>query len=336
MSRSARRSEQLALAAELRSQGISFPDIGRTLRDRYGINARRAQRIARGWTQEDAATAWSARWTDDPKTFKNVSYWENWPSKTGHAPSLQVLDRLAQLYGCNVADLVADWGEHASVKFHRAENADPEAFAWQVEHLDLQELTRSISNWAERIADRRRRAMLLKLSTAASLAANTFGAPEARSATGPPTLSGIALTGLWTSRYGYTSTSRNAEFAGEHHVSLRLDGGRLIGKSEPDGSGSRLSLDLAVEGSLVSGTWTERTSPTGHYRAATFHGVLQLVLDPTGQSMAGQWLGISRRYVIKSGPWRLEPPQPEGAPVTSATTTDSAAISPDATMANSA
>lgn len=69
---------------------------------------------------------------------------------------------------------------------------------------------------------------------------------------------------------------------------------------------SLVELDLTVDGGLATGTWTERTSPTGHYRAATYHGLVQLVVDPTGRTMTGMWLGIGRRYVIKSGPWRLE------------------------------
>jgi len=32
--------------------------------------------------------------------------------RTGYAPSLTVLDRLAQLYGCDVTDLLTGWGEH--------------------------------------------------------------------------------------------------------------------------------------------------------------------------------------------------------------------------------
>ncbi|TQM16116.1 hypothetical protein [Pseudonocardia kunmingensis] len=71
-------------------------------------------RLAHGWTQAITAQEWNRRWPDDPKTFKNISYWENWPSPTGHMPSLLVLDRLAQLYGCAVSDLVAGWGEHAA------------------------------------------------------------------------------------------------------------------------------------------------------------------------------------------------------------------------------
>lgn len=60
-----------------------------------------------------------------------------------------------------------------------------------------------------------------------------------------------------------------------------------------------------MDGNLATGSWTERTSPHGHYRAATYHGILQLVVDPTGRSMTGQWLGVSKRFTIKSGEWHL-------------------------------
>jgi hypothetical protein len=41
------------------------------------------------------------------RAAKNVSYWETWP-ESGYAPSLVTLGRLAELYACDLADLVAD------------------------------------------------------------------------------------------------------------------------------------------------------------------------------------------------------------------------------------
>src|SRR5262249_589881 len=64
------------------------------------------------WSQREVADRWNARWPDEPKTFKNVSYWEVWPSPTGHEPSLIVLDRLALLYQCSVVDLLADLADY--------------------------------------------------------------------------------------------------------------------------------------------------------------------------------------------------------------------------------
>jgi len=48
------------------------------------------------------------RWPDELKTFKMFSYWEMWPSSTGHAPSFDNLSKLAELYECAVSDLLVD------------------------------------------------------------------------------------------------------------------------------------------------------------------------------------------------------------------------------------
>jgi transcriptional regulator with XRE-family HTH domain len=287
----------------LAESGTPRPAIAAVLRDRYGLNARIAMRLAHGWSQAKAAEAWNDRWPDDHKCFKNFSYWENWPSPTGHAPSLAVLDRLAQLYECDVADLLAGWGEHTAPG-ESGMDAEQETLAWQVTHLDLHELTRALGDWSQRLPTEQNQGLLLKLSTAAALAASTTSATP-RSTT--PTNTGArALEGNWSSAYRYYSTSRGAELEGTHRVPLRAEDGRLVGRSSPHPSGSELRLDLSLDGSLATGTWTERTSPTGHYRAATYHGVVQFVVDPTGSTMTGRWLGLSKRYTIKSGDWRLE------------------------------
>ncbi|MEV1292991.1 hypothetical protein [Pseudonocardia sp. NPDC049635] len=158
---------------------------------------------------------------------------------------------------------------------------------------------------------------LLKLSTAAAAAAPVAGPGRDR-----PSLSPVAdLRGAWTSRYGYPSTSRGEDFESVHVVDVDNRDGRLVATSRQDGSGGTLTLSLGTEGALVTGTWRERTSPTGHYRAATYHGVAQFVLDPTGTTLTGRWLGISKRHTIKTGPWELTRlVQPAPGPDTIATT----------------
>ncbi|OIV38265.1 hypothetical protein BIV57_06200 [Mangrovactinospora gilvigrisea] len=103
---------QLLLTAEMRARGRTWVEIAEEFRRRFRVNARVAFRQAHGWSQRQAAEQWTSNWPDDPKTFKNFSYWEMWPSPTGHAPSLDVLDRLAQLYECAVADLLADASDY--------------------------------------------------------------------------------------------------------------------------------------------------------------------------------------------------------------------------------
>src|SRR5918998_985565 len=83
-------------------------EVAAVLRQRYRFNARVALRYAHGWSQREAADEWNKRWPDELKTFKMFSYWEMWPSSTGHAPTFDNLSKLAELYECAVSDLLAD------------------------------------------------------------------------------------------------------------------------------------------------------------------------------------------------------------------------------------
>jgi tetratricopeptide (TPR) repeat protein len=107
---------QAQIAEQMRAQGQSWAQVGREFQQRFHVNARVALRQARGWTQPEAAERWTSKWPHDPKTFKSFSYWEAWPSATGYAPSLDVLDRLAQLYECSIADLVSDLDDYGALK----------------------------------------------------------------------------------------------------------------------------------------------------------------------------------------------------------------------------
>jgi hypothetical protein len=112
-------------------------------------------------------------------------------------------------------------------------------------------------------------------------------------------------SGVWLSRYEYYSSGREGMFTGEHHVVILQHGNRLTVRSLPGSSKSELTMDLTVDGPVVTGTWVEQTEQDGYYRGARYHGAIQMLAEPTGRRMRGKWLGFGKDLDINSGPWEL-------------------------------
>lgn len=116
-------------------------------------------------------------------------------------------------------------------------------------------------------------------------------------------------SGVWLSRYEYVSSGRDNEvFTGKHYVVVLQHGDRLTVRSLPDGSSnadSPLTMDLTVDGSVVTGTWVEQTATDGYYRGARYHGAIQMLVEPTGRRMAGKWVGFGKDMDENTGPWEL-------------------------------
>lgn len=117
--------------------------------------------------------------------------------------------------------------------------------------------------------------------------------------------SGANHSGIWLSRYEYHSSGREGTFVGLHHVVVLQHGDRLTVRSLPGSSDSPLTLDLTVDGNVVTGTWVEQTATDGYYRGARYHGAIQLLVEPTGRRMAGQWVGFGKEMDVNTGPWEL-------------------------------
>ncbi|TDD57766.1 hypothetical protein E1263_22290 [Kribbella antibiotica] len=318
------RQERRQWAAELRGQGSTWAEIADAFADRYGVNRRVAFRLVRDWSQRDAADRWNHRWPADPKTFKNFSYWEQWPASSGYAPSLDVLSRLAELYDCSIADLVADCADfrsadpnhHATSQLANlavglAPPADEDAgrrVADEVENTSPEVLGRTVAAWLSK-ADPRlgRRSLLTKLSAALAFAAATpTVAAAAADEPTPMSANQHDLSGIWHSRYMYYSSGRQGELACEHYIVLRQRGDQLVGENVPARNDSLVRLDLTLRGTVATGTWSERTSTDGYYHGREYHGAIQLVIDPMGKAMTGRWVGVDRQFTVGSNVWELQ------------------------------
>lgn len=117
-----------------------------------------------------------------------------------------------------------------------------------------------------------------------------------------------SYSGVWLSRYEYYSSGREETFVPKHFVLVLQRGNRLTVQSLPGAStnpDSPLSMDLTVDGSVITGTWVEQTATDGYYRGARYHGAIQMLVEPTGTRMVGKWVGFGKDMDINSGPWDL-------------------------------
>jgi len=87
---------------------------------------------------------------------------------------------------------------------------------------------------------------------------------------------------------------------------VRVEDAGLDEDDDPADGESRLTLDLSVSGAIATGTWKERTAPTGYYRGAVYHGTIQLVVSPHAHGMNGRWLGFGKNFIVNSGDWHLD------------------------------
>jgi len=110
-------------------------------------------------------------------------------------------------------------------------------------------------------------------------------------------------SGIWLSDYEYRSSGRDETFHGRHYVMLLQRGARLMVRSLP-ASKSGLSMDLDVNGKVITGTWAESTDPAGYYRGAVYTGALQLV-EESAELLTGKWVGFGKESDVNVGTWSL-------------------------------
>lgn len=179
----------------------------------------------------------------------------------------------------------------------------------RLDEMEVHELGRLSAILAQQVeVSIDRRALLLKLAAGLSMAAlaPAISASEADAAQAAPLPArDDRFIGVWHSRYLYYSSGRQGELVGEHYAVINQQGSQLSAQSLPNSLQSLLTLDLAASDSTVTGTWIERTSPTGYYKGAVYRGAIQLLVDPTGSKMTGRWLGFDKESNINTGDWEL-------------------------------
>ncbi|RZU50565.1 helix-turn-helix protein [Krasilnikovia cinnamomea] len=120
-----------------------------------------------------------------------------------------------------------------------------------------------------------------------------------------PARAGGGHSGVWLSRYRYYSSSRGQDLDSAHYVVILQHGDTLTVRSVQAPETSLLTMDLMVDGSVITGTWAEETKVDGYYRGARYHGAIQLLAEPTGRRLAGKWVGFGKDMDINTGPWTL-------------------------------
>lgn len=115
------------------------------------------------------------------------------------------------------------------------------------------------------------------------------------------------IEGTWLSHYEYTEGPNSEPSVSDHRITFRSDGNRWIGESIAQPDGSKVTLKLTPGDAAFSGTWHERTAPSGHYEGREFSGLLMLTPNDEGTELAGMWLGTSSSTGrVKSGTWTLQ------------------------------
>jgi hypothetical protein len=112
------------------------------------------------------------------------------------------------------------------------------------------------------------------------------------------------LAGIWLSAYSFTSSGRDQRLTSRHYVIVLQRGAALDVRSLP-ASASQLSMELSINGQVVTGTWAERTAADGYYKGAVYYGAVQMLLEPAGHRMSGKWVGFGGESEVNTDDWSL-------------------------------
>ncbi len=309
-----RRSRLAALTSQLRSDGQTWAQIAAHIGQEEHVNARVAMRLAHGLSQQAVADHWNGLFVagdGPPLTAKQISYWETWP-ESGREPSLEDLRRLAQIYQCDVGDMVEngsyrhldeaqaelDAGTVAARSLVAARAALPDMY----ESGDLAALLQLSGSGDDEIM--KRRAFLL------SMAAAGFGA------SGP-----VSVWETIRHELNWTLTGRGERAAADvdewHEIALEY--GQTYASTPPaelldtlmlDLSGLQLALrrnpadatgrELSRVGALLAAFTAQTVANLGHVRQARrWWRTARRAADQAGDAYSALW--IRGREIIRAG-----------------------------------
>src|SRR5688572_14054284 len=98
------------------------------------------------------------------------------------------------------------------------------------------------------------------------------------------------FSGIWHSAYYFTSSRRPGNFVSEYDLKISQKGDKVVAESLPNKEKSHMFLRLTLNGTFLTGTWQETTSPEGFYRGMVYEGAVQLAVDPDKKTMSGKWV----------------------------------------------
>ncbi len=110
------------------------------------------------------------------------------------------------------------------------------------------------------------------------------------------------LDGIWHSSYEYSHSHAPTKILiDEHYFMLRERRQLVCGSSLSRPGSSSMSLNLRLEGGVLTGTWREGTPGQRLY-----HGAAQFDIIQTGDMLRGAWIGYSASGAIQLGQWILK------------------------------
>lgn len=121
------------------------------------------------------------------------------------------------------------------------------------------------------------------------------------------------FSGKWLSSQWHPNVEDDQELAYSHQMEAHQRGDKLVLESITDPLKSHMTVNLVIDHSIATGSWSVSTLADGEYEGMTYFGALQLIISEDGRRMGGQWVGVGRERLddgsyephIYNGKWRI-------------------------------